>query len=48
MEQAAAEGVQTIDMLRGDEAYKRIWHFEPVPTYGFALRKTAPGAARAA
>jgi CelD/BcsL family acetyltransferase involved in cellulose biosynthesis len=38
MEQAVSEGVDTIDMLRGDEAYKRIWHFEPVPTYCFALR----------
>jgi CelD/BcsL family acetyltransferase involved in cellulose biosynthesis len=36
-EYAAKEGVQTIDMLRGEEAYKRLWHLERVPTYGFAL-----------
>lgn len=37
IEHAAEEGVETIDMLRGEEAYKKIWHVEPVPTYGFAL-----------
>jgi CelD/BcsL family acetyltransferase involved in cellulose biosynthesis len=35
---AAAEGVETIDMLRGDEGYKSQWHMEPVSTYGFAVR----------
>ena len=37
MEHAADEGVVTIDMLRGGEAYKQIWHVEPVETYGFSL-----------
>lgn len=37
IEHAAEEGVKTIDMLRGNEGYKKIWHVEPVSTYGFAL-----------
>lgn len=37
MEQAAVEGVRAIDMLRGKEAYKRLWHLEPAPTLGFRL-----------
>jgi CelD/BcsL family acetyltransferase involved in cellulose biosynthesis len=37
IERAAEEEVWTIDMLRGDEAYKQIWHLERVPTYGFAV-----------
>jgi CelD/BcsL family acetyltransferase involved in cellulose biosynthesis len=32
---AAREGVQTIDMLRGDEEYKSLWHTERTPTFGF-------------
>lgn len=28
MEHAAEEGVETIDMLRGEEAYKKLWHVE--------------------
>ena len=32
-EHAAREGVATIDMLRGDEDYKQIWHMEKVPTW---------------
>ncbi|HEX5236241.1 MAG TPA: GNAT family N-acetyltransferase [Silvibacterium sp.] len=45
IDSAAAEGVQTIDMLRGDEPYKRIWHLQPVATYGFAARNEAQRAA---
>jgi len=37
IEHAAQEGVRMIDMLRGNEAYKKIWHVEPVSTYGFAV-----------
>lgn len=37
IEHAAQEGVRTIDMLRGDEAYKKIWHVESIPTYAFTL-----------
>ncbi|HXS76028.1 MAG TPA: GNAT family N-acetyltransferase [Terracidiphilus sp.] len=33
VEQAAKEGVATIDMLRGEERYKQIWHMEKVPTW---------------
>ena len=33
VEHAANEGVETIDMLRGDESYKQIWHMEKVPTW---------------
>lgn len=41
IERAAEEGIETIDMLRGEEPYKRIWHAEPVPTYGFSLPREA-------
>ncbi|HET9087969.1 MAG TPA: GNAT family N-acetyltransferase, partial [Acidobacteriaceae bacterium] len=44
IEQAANEGVQTIDMLRGDEAYKQIWHLTRTPTAGFTVRNTAGSA----
>jgi CelD/BcsL family acetyltransferase involved in cellulose biosynthesis len=33
VEQAANEGVTAIDMLRGDEGYKQIWHMEKAPTW---------------
>lgn len=33
IEWAAQEGVVAIDMLRGDEGYKQIWHMEKVPTF---------------
>lgn len=33
VEHAAREGIATIDMLRGDESYKQIWHLEKVPTW---------------
>jgi CelD/BcsL family acetyltransferase involved in cellulose biosynthesis len=36
-ERAAEEGTETIDMLRGEEDYKKIWHAEPFATFGFAL-----------
>jgi CelD/BcsL family acetyltransferase involved in cellulose biosynthesis len=39
IERAAAEGVQTIDMLRGEETYKQFWHVKDVPTFGFAVRR---------
>lgn len=45
IEQAAQQGIATIDMLRGDEAYKRIWHLEPTATYGYTLRRPARAAA---
>lgn len=38
-EHAVAEGVQVIDMLRGDEAYKRFWKVRETPTFGFALQR---------
>ena len=37
IEQAAAEGFHTIDMLRGEETYKHLWHLEAAPTLGFRL-----------
>ncbi|HZP06166.1 MAG TPA: GNAT family N-acetyltransferase [Terracidiphilus sp.] len=43
IEHAANEGVATIDMLRGDEAYKQLWHLERAPTRGFALRRSSIG-----
>lgn len=36
-EHAANEGVQIVDMLRGDEPYKRLWHPNKLPTYGFSM-----------
>ncbi len=39
IEHAAAEGVETIDMLRGGETYKQFWHVNPAPTFGFAVRR---------
>ncbi len=39
MEHAAAEGVEVIDMLRGEEVYKKFWRVEEVPTFGFAVRR---------
>lgn len=32
-EQAVREGISIIDMLRGDEEYKQIWHMEKAPTW---------------
>lgn len=40
IENAAEEGIEIIDMLRGEEAYKKNWHTEPVPTFGFSLPRT--------
>src|SRR5579872_1129448 len=41
IEHAANEGVQTIDMLRGEERYKDFWHVERVATQGFSLSRAA-------
>ena len=40
-EHAAGEGVRAIDMLRGDEEYKKIWHMEQTPTLGFVRYREA-------
>lgn len=40
-EYAASEGVRVIDMLRGDETYKKFWHVEEVPTFGFSIHRDA-------
>lgn len=37
IEYAASEGVRTIDMLRGEEGYKELWHLERLETHGFSL-----------
>ena len=39
IEHAAQEGVAIIDMLRGEEAYKQLWHLEPAPTCGLEIRR---------
>ncbi len=36
-EHAAREGVTTLDMLRGEEAYKAFWRVQQTPTSGFAV-----------
>jgi CelD/BcsL family acetyltransferase involved in cellulose biosynthesis len=41
MEQAADEGIEALDLLRGDEPYKQLWPSEPVPTLSFALSSKA-------
>lgn len=41
MEHAAEEGVEVIDMLRGNESYKHLWHMERVPTMGVTLSAAA-------
>ena len=41
VERAANEGVATIDMLRGDEGYKQIWHMVKTPT--FCVTRVASG-----
>lgn len=41
MEYAASEGVEFMDLLRGDEAYKQLWPSEQVPTLGFSIKATA-------
>lgn len=40
IERAASEGVEIIDMLRGNESYKQIWHLEWIPTRGIAIDNT--------
>ena len=37
MEHAAAEGFAAVDMLRGNESYKKFWRMTPAPTFGFSL-----------
>jgi CelD/BcsL family acetyltransferase involved in cellulose biosynthesis len=37
IEHAAGEGIAHIDMLRGHEPYKQIWHLHSVPTLGIEL-----------
>lgn len=48
IDRAAEEGVNTIDMLRGDEFYKQFWHPERTGTLGFSLQKTAGNQAQTA
>ena len=45
IEHATQEGVRTIDMLRGNEAYKQIWHLAKTPTCGFSLEHSAGASA---
>ena len=42
VEHAAQEGIRTIDMLRGNETYKKFWHVQQVPTFGFTFARQAP------
>lgn len=36
---AADTGIEMIDMLRGEEAYKQLWHVESIPTFGFIVHR---------
>lgn len=47
IEHAANEGAQMIDMLRGNEDYKQLWHVENTPTYGIELRASAQASSQA-
>lgn len=38
VEHAAQEGLQIVDFLRGEEPYKKLWHPQKTPTYGFVMR----------
>jgi CelD/BcsL family acetyltransferase involved in cellulose biosynthesis len=40
IEQAAEEGVATIDNLRGNEAYQEIWHMQRSANYGFSMSRS--------
>jgi CelD/BcsL family acetyltransferase involved in cellulose biosynthesis len=46
-EHAAQEGIGTVDMLRGDEDYKRLWHMTPTATQGYRLFQPARAAVAA-
>ncbi len=41
-EHAVAEGISTLDMLRGEEVYKQFWRVQPRPTSGFAISPPKP------
>lgn len=46
VDRAAEQNVGTVDLLRGEEAYKHFWHSERVPTYGCTfLHSSTPTAA---
>jgi CelD/BcsL family acetyltransferase involved in cellulose biosynthesis len=47
VDQSAAEGIQTIDLLRGHEGYKQLWHMEPAPTFGCEVPRHLPSASPA-
>lgn len=36
-EYAAQEGAKMVDLLRGDESYKRLWKPRRIPTFGFSM-----------
>lgn len=38
IEEAAEERVEWVDLLRGEESYKKLWHAEQEPTFGFAIQ----------
>jgi len=46
-EHAAREGVRTIDMLRGDEGYKKFWHMERTDPWIRAIPGTCAGGSQA-
>ena len=48
MEQAAKDGILTMDLLRGDEGYKQHWHVTQTATLAFRLRHPAATAVQAA
>jgi CelD/BcsL family acetyltransferase involved in cellulose biosynthesis len=41
IEHACANGVEAVDLLRGDEPYKQLWHSEKTPTWGLELHSFA-------
>ena len=45
IEHAAEHEVGTVDLLRGDEAYKHLWHSEKIPTYGCTWFRGSAGVA---
>jgi hypothetical protein len=43
IEHAAEHDVRTVDLLRGNEAYKHLWHSALVPTYGCTWLRSSTG-----
>ena len=41
VEHAAQGGIEIIDMLRGNETYRKFWHVQQISTHGFTFAQRA-------